>query len=179
MRHAHQTLRRLQYPGWTDAQLAALRVSTVVIVVWYPPAAEAAVPAKGGVRGLEDMTGFHVRSVAEVPRRSTAAAHCGKRLGRVGGGGFPLAGTDSTVGKSAAAGGGRLVRALSPNFGDRDGRRFHRAPRPRRAALAPAEKTARHCPVAQHNAYGRRRPPPVRGRLRRAGRASAAVVQDQ
>ena len=108
MRHAHQTLRRLQYPGWTDAQLAALRVSTVVIVVWYPPAAEAAVPAKGGVRGLEDMTGFHVRSVAEVPRRSAAAAQCGKRLGRGGGGGVPLAGTDSTVGKSAAAGGGRL-----------------------------------------------------------------------
>ena len=132
MRHAHQTLRRLQYPGWTDAQLAALRVSTVVIVVWYPPAAEAAVPAKGGVRGLEDMTGFHVRSVAEVPRRSAAAAQCGKRLGRGGGGG----GSARWDRFDSWQVGGRWRRptgpALSANFGDRDGRRSRRAPRPQR-----------------------------------------------
>ena len=40
-------------------------MSAVVIVVWFPPAAEAAA-GPGGARALRDMTGFHVRRIAEV-----------------------------------------------------------------------------------------------------------------
>ncbi len=68
MRRVHRTLRRLQYPGWTDAQLAALRVSAVAIVVWLPPPAVAAAAATTttAVASLRDMTGHHVRRIAEA-----------------------------------------------------------------------------------------------------------------
>ncbi len=66
MRRVHRSLRRLQYPGWTDAQLAALRVSAIAIVVWLPPSAAAAAAAAAAASSLKDMTGHHVRRIAEA-----------------------------------------------------------------------------------------------------------------
>ncbi len=75
MRRVHRTLRRLQYPGWTDAQLAALRVSVVAIVVWLPPpvVAAAEATAAAAVSSLRDMTGHHVRRIAEALEGPDAA----------------------------------------------------------------------------------------------------------